>query len=341
MKGLRIGVVGTGHIARVNAMALVKTGRAEIAALCNHHIEKARALGADIAPDARVYADCQSMLEDVRLDAVILCTPQDVHMRDFIACAKAGVHVMVEKPLAMNGEQCEQMILARNAAGIRAAVCHTQRYLAPMMTLKQVVDSGMLGEPVSALDVIDMQFFTSVRPAWFYSRERSGSALLYTHGSHQFDRLMVLLGRHADWVDAHIEMTDDALPEAGAPGLDCGYHILGQMGRHAFVIDCGGYSMPLASGVTLRFTHGTARMVLKETGIEPIGVFVSRNGSAFEAVPLVCSQEDAYVRQMNDLLNALEGEENNAPTLEHGLRVMRCLEAAKASHLQKRRVVCC
>ena len=101
---MRAGIVGTGFIARVHAIALRAIG-VEVAAVAGSSRERAEAFCSG-AP----YTSVEELLEAERIDALHVCTPNDVHAEQALAALGRGVHVVCEKPLAVSTEQAGQMI---------------------------------------------------------------------------------------------------------------------------------------------------------------------------------------------------------------------------------------
>lgn len=334
MSKLRFAVIGAGMIARVNAEALMKTGRAEIAGVFSRTQDKALALCGELGGNARVYPRFEDLLSDNGLDAAVICTPQDAHRTYFEDCCRAGLYVLVEKPLAIRYEDCLLMIRTAEACHTRAVVCHTQRYRSAVADTIALVRAGAVGEIVSIVDTLDLDFFTDERPRWHFDKRRVGHAILFTHGAHQADRVLTLLNRPADWIAGRLESADAFRPQAQAHGLDSGYHLLGAAGRASFVLSAGGYCGPTDSSLLIRGTLGTVRCHLNDTLVHAAGVYLSLRGKPEEKIPLSAPDSDSYVRQMHDLLDCLEGKPNHAPTLRHAAGVIRLLEAAADSDAQ-------
>src|SRR5690554_1736637 len=123
---LRVGIVGTGGIARGNHipawMALEDT---EIVAICDTDPEAAAA-GEKLTgvEKEHIYEDYEKMFEAEDLDVVDVCTPNCVHMPPTVAALEAGCHVFVEKPVAISADEVRQMIAARDKS--QKLLCVTQ-----------------------------------------------------------------------------------------------------------------------------------------------------------------------------------------------------------------------
>ena len=142
---LRIAIIGCGGIAQTHIGALKDIPEAEIVA------------GVDIKPDRlevmadkhgvkACYSDWKKMLKEVKPDAVSICTPNGVHAQPAIDAAKAGCHVMVEKPMAMNPDECKRMIDASKKAGKKLSVGFQYRYHPNSQFLTRARDENTFGK---------------------------------------------------------------------------------------------------------------------------------------------------------------------------------------------------
>ena len=327
-KTMRIGVIGTGQIAHDNVRALLKTGRAEIAALCNRTREKAEAFADEYSLQVPVYTDYREMLACERLDAALINTPHEQHCRQFLDCCEAGLSIMVEKPLATSSADGLRMLRAAREAGVRAAVCHTQRYLAPMMALRAFLsgeEGRALGRLRHASDTINLNYFHDQRPAWFFDPAQAGGGLLMTHGAHQIDRMHFLIGQPTDTLYAHLE------PMTAYSGLDGGSQLMGRCGEVTYLAQCAGYYLPQESALELTFERGSIRFSWKDNGVDRVGVWLGDGGQAYASLPCPFDMEYTYVYQFDAMLDALEGKKSDAPTLEQATEVLLVLEAIRQS----------
>jgi predicted dehydrogenase len=135
---MRAAIVGTGFIARVHAIALRAIG-VEVAAVAGSSREKAEAFG-----EGAAYGDLSELLEHERVDALHVCTPNDVHAEQALAALGKGIPVVCEKPLAVSTEQARQLIAA--AEGIVNATCYHVRGYPLVEEMRARVATGTLGE---------------------------------------------------------------------------------------------------------------------------------------------------------------------------------------------------
>jgi predicted dehydrogenase len=194
MRKLRTGLVGCGKVADLHAAALKSLTESEFVAVCGRTPEKANAFAAKyrVAP----YTDLNEMLAKAQLQAVCICTPHPEHARPAIAAAKAGVNVLVEKPLASSLADCDAMLEgARAAKSIIGTVCQ-RRFYPPCQRIRQAIDKGRLDKPVLGTAVIfgwrDEAYYRS--DPWRGSWKGEGGGVLVNQSPHQLDLLLWYLG---------------------------------------------------------------------------------------------------------------------------------------------------
>ncbi len=143
---LRVAFIGAGGIAEAHLKAFQKMEDVEIVALSDVNekvlADKAERYGLE---KDRVFTDYRRMLEKVEIDAVDVCTPNGLHAPNAIAASKAGCHVIVEKPLAMNGREGREMLAAAKAAGRKLVIGFQYRFDPKTAFLKDAADAGKLG----------------------------------------------------------------------------------------------------------------------------------------------------------------------------------------------------
>lgn len=320
---MRIGIIGTGHIAHTNVSALLRSGRVEIAALCNRTAQKGTDFAKEFDLQKPVYTDYREMIETETLDAVLINTPHALHCQQFCDCAAIGLAIMIEKPLCTTTEECDRMLESQQKYNVPAAVCHTQRFLSPVRFAKRYIEENydQLGTLRHIADNINIHYFHEKRAAWFFDPALAGGGLLMTHGAHQIDRVHYFCGKPTDRVHANFE----SLPEYN--GLDSGYQILGLSGEVSYTVTCSGYHTPHSSTMRLDFENGSIVISLFANGMDQEGVFVGKD-DAFTFHPITENYEDAYLRQFNALLDHLEGKPSEAPTTQEAAAVVRTLNIA-------------
>jgi predicted dehydrogenase len=194
---LSIGIVGTGGIARAHVEGYRQfSEECQIVALCDPAPGRAEALRADLGLDgARVYTDAADMLAAESLDLVSVATPPSTHAALSIAALEAGADVLVEKPMAPSLEECDAMIEAATRHGRLLSVVAQNRFRDDMATLKEVLDSGLVG-PVSHAQVSSAWWRGSAYYDlwWRGTWESEGGGCTLNHAIHHLDLTLWMLG---------------------------------------------------------------------------------------------------------------------------------------------------
>jgi predicted dehydrogenase len=189
---LRVGVVGVGFAGRAHLDGYKNAEEAELIAVCDVSKERAQE-SADKYGIPLVFTDYEEMLKRPDLDAISVCLPNTMHAPVTIAAFEAGKHVLCEKPLAANAEQAKNMVEAAQKAGKTLAMSLNFRYEGRALTLKKMIDSGLLGKIYYAKTA--MLRNNSIPRGWFHVKEKSGGGPLLDLASHMLDVTWWLMGR--------------------------------------------------------------------------------------------------------------------------------------------------
>ena len=165
-KALTAGIVGTGLIAvKKHIPAFLKNReQVELAAICDVNRETAAAVARRHGiPHA--YGDLGEMLMREKLDFVNICTPPKTHAAVAMQVISHGSHVLIEKPMAVSLEECDEIIKASQENGVSVCVAHTDLFYPPFLKAKEMVDRGEIGE------FLGMRIFISTPTGYMTSRE--------------------------------------------------------------------------------------------------------------------------------------------------------------------------
>lgn len=139
-------IVGCGMISRFHAKALAEVPGAKIVAVADSEVARAHKFATELGlSEANVYSDLPPMLARRDVDIVIVATPSGVHMPPSVAAAEAGKHVVVEKPLEITLERCDQIIQACDRNKVKLCTIFPSRFAESNRTLKAAVDAGRFG----------------------------------------------------------------------------------------------------------------------------------------------------------------------------------------------------
>lgn len=185
---MKIAFIGTGGINKVHASGAQKLGL-ELVAAVNHKPGSMAEFGKEFGI-TRQYETIEAMLKDGGVNAVVVSTPNYLHAPQTIAALNAGVHVMVEKPMAMNAIEAEQMYAAANKSGALLMVAHCWRFHPEIQWLRE--QSGKLGKIIRTKAYsVHVHWGPS---GWFAQKKYAGGGAMADMGVHALDTTRYLLG---------------------------------------------------------------------------------------------------------------------------------------------------
>ncbi len=191
---LHIGVIGAGGIFPEHMSGFrLCADRCRVVAVAKANPGKAEVVHRELGPDVAVMGDYRELLARPDIDAVEILLPHDLHMPVTIDAAHAGKHVLVEKVMARNLEECDRMIEACEEAGVSLTVAHDRRYHPDWMAFKRVIDSGILGE-IYYWKLEHNQDVALPPGHWIRSRDALGGGAIMSCLTHQLDGLRWFAG---------------------------------------------------------------------------------------------------------------------------------------------------
>lgn len=197
MKTIRWGIIGVGDVTeRKSGPGFQKATNSELVAVMRRNGDLAKDY-AERHNVPRWYDDAQALINDADVDAVYIATPPHVHQDYTAMCAAAGKPVFVEKPMALNYAECLTMIDACKQANVPLWVAYYRRRLPRFLKIKELIDSGTIGE-IRSVDVkLYKKRWTQVSDPlpWRVIPEISGGGLFLDVGVHMLDILDFLLGK--------------------------------------------------------------------------------------------------------------------------------------------------
>lgn len=202
---LRVGVVGTGFIGETHVAAWAAEGIRTVV----HDVDAGRAAALAERNGGRVAESLDELLGAV--DVVDVCTPTHLHAGVAIAAARAGRHVICEKPMARTLTDAEAMLAAAREAGVRLFVAHVLRFFPEYIAARAAVRDGAIGDP--AVLRLTRASFRPRQPAghWFFDHAKSGGIILDLM-IHDLDYARWIAGEVAA---VHCRSASVAQPEAG------------------------------------------------------------------------------------------------------------------------------
>ncbi|WP_435006586.1 Gfo/Idh/MocA family protein [Tundrisphaera lichenicola] len=191
---LRTALVGCGKVGSIHAKALRSLAESDFVAVADTSLDRAESFAGTYG--ARPFSDPAEMLTTARPEVVILATPHPLHAEAAIQAAEAGVHVLVEKPLASSLRDCDAMLGAARKSGVTLGVVSQRRFYEPVLRMKQAIDAGKIGKPglgiFSMFSWRDHAYYAS--DPWRGRWDAEGGGVLVNQSPHQLDLLRWFLG---------------------------------------------------------------------------------------------------------------------------------------------------
>jgi predicted dehydrogenase len=191
---VRIGLIGAGGIAGAHVEGYLHNPDTITFAAVADPVRESAEKRAD-GTGAVIYADYRTMLEEAEIDAVDICLPHHLHKDAIVAAARAGKHILCEKPLCLSPEEAVEVSAAVEEAGVTLMCAHNQLFLPAVARAKELLEAGELGR-VYEVRTTD-SFFNDFDPAnmgWRAHASTSGGGELIDTGYHPTYLLLHLAG---------------------------------------------------------------------------------------------------------------------------------------------------
>ena len=194
-KTVKWGIIGCGMISTLHCNAVEMAENAELAAVCDIVEEKARK-AAEKYHVEKVYVDYRDLLADPEIDVVSICTPSGIHGEMAQAAARAGKHILCEKPMEITREKIDKTIEVVEACGVKMGCVFQRRLQRESIAIKQALDSGKFGKVILADAYLKYyrspEYYKSAD--WRATWELDGGGALMNQGVHGIDLLTWFVG---------------------------------------------------------------------------------------------------------------------------------------------------
>jgi predicted dehydrogenase len=200
MKKLNWGLIGCGDISQKRvAPALRDLPECHLVAVNRARTDLAESFAREFGAK-QWYADWQDLLNNKDIDAVYIATPVNLHAEQTIAAANAGKHILCEKPMAMNTQECDQMIAACKENNVKLSIAYYRHFYPVIERIKTILNSGQLGQVIMAtINAFEKFDRKPGEPRyWLLEKEKSGGGPMMDFGCHRIEVLVNLLGDVTD-----------------------------------------------------------------------------------------------------------------------------------------------
>jgi UDP-N-acetyl-2-amino-2-deoxyglucuronate dehydrogenase len=350
-----VSIAGCGKVAQLHAKAIQSIPNARLSAVWSRSKKTADIFAKQ--HNTRAYSDIALMVRENKIDLVIVTTPHPFHIQPAVEAASAGANVLVEKPLAIDLNDCDIMIRVCRENNVRLGVVSQRRWYEPVKRVKAAIDNGKLGKPVLATITMlgwrDKAYYDS--DEWRGTWDNEGGGVLVNQAPHQLDILLWFMGEidevYGIWRNLnhpYIEVEDTAVAiikfKSGAignilvsnsqkPGLFGKVHVHGSNGASSGVQTDGG-AMFIAgmTGVTEPPVNDLWTIPGEE---DMLSEWIKQDSNTFKN----CDPTVKYFQyQIEDYLNAIGQGTEPAVTGEDGRRTVELFTAIYRSSNENRPV---
>jgi predicted dehydrogenase len=241
MKKYNVGIIGYGWASEAHIEAINATSLGQVIAVWSSRKLDPDQLSQKHGSRITCYTDIDKMLADPDIHVVSICSYPSQHTGQAIAAAKAGKHLIIEKPLALSWEDCLAIESAVKEAGVKTCVCFECRFSSQIVTIKSMIDKGLLGQ----IHYAEVDYYHGVGPwygqyRWNTKKDAGGSSLL-SAGCHALDAMLFFMGNEVETLSSYSttsENKDFAVYEYPTSSVTIMKFADGRIGKVASIIDC-------------------------------------------------------------------------------------------------------
>jgi predicted dehydrogenase len=241
MKKYNVGIIGYGWVASAHIPAINATSLAQVSAIYSSRKLNSAELSQKHGGSITAYNDLDEMLANPDIHIVSICSYPYDHTKQVVAAAKAGKHLIIEKPLCLSLKDLRAMQKAVQQAKVKTCVCFECRYSNQFVAIKAVIDEGLLGK----LHYGEVDYSHGIGPwygqfRWNTRKDAGGSSLL-TAGCHALDALLLCMGDEVVEVTSYDTKSQSAIfapYEYTTSSVSILKFQNGSIGKCAAIVDC-------------------------------------------------------------------------------------------------------
>ncbi|MFK5973971.1 MAG: Gfo/Idh/MocA family oxidoreductase [Flavobacteriaceae bacterium] len=194
MKKLNVGIIGYGWVATAHIKTINMGDLAQVTSIYSSRELDNEKLSREWGSEIISYTDLDKMLSDKKIDVVSICSYSSQHKDHAIAAAKAGKHIILEKPMALSWNDCLAVKDAVEKANVKFCIGFELRYSNQSLSTKAIIDQGLIGD----LHYGEIDYFHGIGP-WYRqfdwnAKKNGGGSSLLTAGCHALDALLLYMG---------------------------------------------------------------------------------------------------------------------------------------------------
>lgn len=189
-KKLQVAILGMGNMGRGHAGSIMRMKDAELSALCSYPITDAQSFAKEKGLDCAVFDDFDKMLEETEMDVLYICLPPFAHNGQFEKAARKGIHIFIEKPIALTLERGKTMVETAEENGICTQVGYQMRFGGAVKKFREYLENGMAGKP--SLYTANYEC-NSLHGSWWRDVEKCGGQV-FEQVIHLYDMSLYMMG---------------------------------------------------------------------------------------------------------------------------------------------------
>lgn len=319
---VRWGLIGASTIAKQFMIAAIRNQPdGEVAAIMSSSADRAKTYAQENGIPASFSSVADLLAADI--DAVYISTTNELHLEQALAAAKAGKHVLCEKPLALNSVDARQIVEASKQAGVVMGTNHHLRNAGAHRAMREAIQAGRIGKPIAAR-VFHSVYLPAHLQGWRITKPEAGGGVVLDITVHDADTLRFVLADDPVEVSAFVQSAG----MAGA-GLEDGAMCVWRFKSGVIAQSHEGFTTKFAgTGFEVHGSEGSlfARDVMTQ---KPIGSVTLRTEKGDEELSF--DREDLYTRSLRAFHAAIRGEGAPSATGEDGVWSLAAAEAALKS----------
>ena len=318
---VRWGLIGASTIARQFMIGAIRAEGGEVAAVMSSRADRAAAYARENGIPA-AFSSLDAILA-ADIDAVYISTTNELHLEQALAAARAGKHVLCEKPLALNSADARKIVAACKTAGVVMGTNHHLRNAGSHRAMREAIQAGRIGKPIAAR-VFHSVYLPENLQGWRIAKPEAGGGVVLDITVHDADTLRFVLADDPVEVAAFTQSVGMA-----SGGLEDGAMSIWRFRSGVIAQSHEGFTTRFAgTGFEVHGSEGSlvARDVMTQ---KPAGSVVLRTANGEEE--LTFDRGDLYARSLGLFHKAIRGEGAPSATGEDGVWSLAAAEAALQS----------
>lgn len=241
MKKYKVGIIGYSWVASAHITAINKSPDAQVTAIFSSRPHDDAVESEKWGTPIKTFTDLTAMLSDKSIDAVSITSYSDQHAAQAVAAARAGKHIILEKPMALSWEDCQLIESEVKKAGVKVCICFECRYSNQFLASKALIDTGLIGD----IHYAEVDYLHGLGPwygqyHWNIKKKQGGSSIL-TAGCHALDALLLFMGTDIEEVTSYETKSKNPIFQAyeyTTSRVSIFKFKDGRVGKSSAIIDC-------------------------------------------------------------------------------------------------------